>query len=208
MIDKFKEEYNRLSQIGGDDMHLFQIEDEILPFLEFATRHLGSSGMVTFMEIGLAFGGNFTLMGNCLKACAPEVLGIGVDFPVKKRWKNLDFNLEQALLRYDPHFAYELIVGKSRTRETADKVNEILCGTKLDLLFIDGDHTYRGCKGDFDLYQKIVRKNGLIVFHDIRGTKSGAFKVWEFWQEIKDDYQYIEFVTQEEDNGIGVLINK
>ena len=37
---------------------------------------------------------------------------------------------------------------------------------KIDLLFIDGDHSYEGVKLDFELYSKILNPNGLILIHD------------------------------------------
>ncbi len=38
----------------------------------------------------------------------------------------------------------------------------------LDLLFIDGDHSERGCRLDWDLWSSFVRPGGVVVFHDAR----------------------------------------
>jgi hypothetical protein len=37
---------------------------------------------------------------------------------------------------------------------------------KIDALFIDGDHSYEGVKTDFELYSKLLNKNGVIFIHD------------------------------------------
>lgn len=37
---------------------------------------------------------------------------------------------------------------------------------KIDVLFIDGDHTYDGVKKDFELYSTILSDNGIIIIHD------------------------------------------
>ena len=37
---------------------------------------------------------------------------------------------------------------------------------KIDYLHIDADHTYEGCKFDFDLYSTIMNENGIISIHD------------------------------------------
>jgi hypothetical protein len=37
---------------------------------------------------------------------------------------------------------------------------------KIDVLFIDGDHSYEGVKTDFELYSKIMSDNGIIIIHD------------------------------------------
>jgi hypothetical protein len=37
---------------------------------------------------------------------------------------------------------------------------------KIDVLFIDGDHSYEGVKLDFELYSKIMSPKGIILIHD------------------------------------------
>jgi hypothetical protein len=37
---------------------------------------------------------------------------------------------------------------------------------KIDVLFIDGDHSYEGVKTDFELYSNILSDNGIIIIHD------------------------------------------
>ena len=49
---------------------------------------------------------------------------------------------------------------------------------KIDLLFIDGDHSYEGCKADWDLYIGMVKSGGCVVFHD-SGWAEGVVKVIE-----------------------------
>ena len=49
---------------------------------------------------------------------------------------------------------------------------------KLDLLFIDGDHSYEGCKADWDLYIDMVKSGGCVIFHD-SGWAEGVQRVIE-----------------------------
>jgi len=42
----------------------------------------------------------------------------------------------------------------------------------IDLLFIDGDHSYEGVKKDFDLYTKRLNPNGLVLIHDTDSSYS------------------------------------
>jgi predicted O-methyltransferase YrrM len=43
----------------------------------------------------------------------------------------------------------------------------LLKGSEGDFLFIDGDHTYQGVKQDFQMYSPLVKKGGIVAFHDI-----------------------------------------
>lgn len=49
--------------------------------------------------------------------------------------------------------------------------------SKIDLLFIDGDHSHNGCLLDYALWQPIVKEGGIIAFHDTRGKWTGPRKV-------------------------------
>jgi hypothetical protein len=45
----------------------------------------------------------------------------------------------------------------------------VLQDIKIDVLFIDGDHSYEGVKLDFELYSKILSPKGIILIHDTDG---------------------------------------
>lgn len=85
--------------------------------------------------------------------------------------------------------------------------------TKIDFLMIDGDHSYDGVKADFNLYHKLVRKGGIIAFHDILDTELHRelfCRVDLFWNEIKKDDRFIsyEIIDGNDWGGIGYLIVK
>ena len=42
---------------------------------------------------------------------------------------------------------------------------------KLDLLFLDAEHTYEATKDAFDLYAPKVKKGGYIILHDVWGLE-------------------------------------
>ena len=62
---------------------------------------------------------------------------------------------------------------------------------KVDVLFIDGDHTYEGCKADIDNWYPQMAEHGVMCFHDCDATSPGVVRaVEEFVKEhkIKDVY--------------------
>ena len=98
-----------------------------------------------------------------------------------------------------------LIREDSHRDSTLVSVKRILNGQKLDFLFIDGDHTYEGAKRDFKMYGPLVRKGGVIAFHDIvDGLEQFVGGVPRFWKEIKLGHQCKEFVQDWEQGGYGI----
>ncbi|MEM4674909.1 MAG: class I SAM-dependent methyltransferase, partial [Nitrososphaerota archaeon] len=77
-----------------------------------------------------------------------------------------------------------LIRADSHDPKTLEIVKRILGDGKLDFLFIDGDHTYEGVKRDFEIYSPLVRRGGIIAFHDIvPGPPENVGGVPTFWNE-------------------------
>lgn len=78
----------------------------------------------------------------------------------------------------------------------------------LDFLLIDGDHTYKGVKQDFEMYSRLVSEDGIIAFHDIVPNKTSPdLEVHRFWNEIKERYETEEFIADPDQTyaGIGVV---
>lgn len=49
----------------------------------------------------------------------------------------------------------------------------------IDVLFIDGDHTYEGVKDDWENFSPFVKKGGWVVFHDCDETSPGVVKLFD-----------------------------
>ncbi|HUB75187.1 MAG TPA: class I SAM-dependent methyltransferase [Solirubrobacteraceae bacterium] len=47
-------------------------------------------------------------------------------------------------------------------------------GGELELLFIDGDHSERGCERDWQQWHRFVAPGGRVVFHDARAGEPGG----------------------------------
>ena len=71
----------------------------------------------------------------------------------------------------------------------------------IDLLHIDGLHTYEAVAEDFRNWYPKVRPGGVILFHDTM-AKMMDFGVWKFWAELEEDYETFLF---HHGFGLGVL---
>lgn len=102
----------------------------------------------------------------------------------------------------------QLIRADSHSEETLGKLKTVLNNGPIDFLFIDGDHTYQGVKQDFEMYSPLVRKGGVIAFHDVAPDQSAVgCEVDRFWNVIKKKYRYDELIEKTDQRwaGIGVL---
>lgn len=79
-----------------------------------------------------------------------------------------------------------LVTGTNFIRLKSNDVNWTL---PIKVLFIDGDHTYEGCKDDWDNFSPFVVKGGWVLFHDADATSPGVVKVTEEigkgWGKVK-----------------------
>jgi len=114
-------------------------------------------------EIGRFKGGSTFVFATALSA------GIELwsfDFHVALRpdmpGEVLDAELRASLERYGLASKVRLLVADSRTASPPPE--------PLELLFIDGDHSYEGAKADFDRWSAFVRPGGHVLLHDAVDT--------------------------------------
>ena len=71
----------------------------------------------------------------------------------------------------------------------------------VDLVHVDGLHTYDAVAEDFAGWLPKVKPGGLMLFHDVQ-ARVKDFGVWRFWDEIRDRHETFTF---NHGFGLGVL---
>ena len=104
---------------------------------------------------------------------------------------------EDLKAHHDPRYAgFSTLV-----RSTFEAAVGSFADGSIDLLHIDGYHTYDAVRGDFETWQAKLSDRAVVLFHDIneRGSDFGA---WRFWDEVSRRYPSFHFLHG---HGLGVL---
>lgn len=174
-----------------------QIQSEILALIDFLNEKSPSS----FLEIGLSSGGTHFLIRYL---CPTIKKSIGIDIDTQNT------HIVDALTSTPSHY---YINGRSDDQKTINTVSSLLTSNSLDVLFIDGDHSYEGVKSDFEQYRHFVKDGGIIVFHDIvldhnqrwgKITDKYSGGVPKFFEEVAAQYISHKFINEPNQDGFGI----
>jgi predicted O-methyltransferase YrrM len=142
----------------------------------------------TVVEIGTAAGGTF----YCLSQVAdPSALLVSIDF-LGGNYGGGQTNIECKLFATfgPPTQRFEFLRERSFLQSTLRALRKVLDGRPIDMLFIDGDHSYAAVKSDYEMYHPLVAEDGMIAFHDIIEIPPQAAD-WQkgnevsiFWKEL------------------------
>lgn len=191
-----------------------QIEDELVFILDAAKKADPS----IIVEIGTAQGGFLFMLSYVLDGINKTFISIDPWSKGTKYEKSFNTyqNAVKELKLHFPSNQYLCIRESSAGKNTLNQLKKILKGKEIDFLFIDGSHSYEDVSHDFYTYKKLVKKNGIIAFHDITGYE-GVAKVWNKIKQENEYSQICEMVqkgkpllndNEERFLGIGYLIKR
>lgn len=168
-----------------------------LPFAYYITREMAPSIIV---ELGTHKGNSLCAFAEGAKYSECQATIYGID-----SWEG------------DPHANYsggsdiynELNSFVSRKydnvvllRSYFDAALEQFEADSIDLLHVDGFHSYEAVKHDFESWLPKVKSDGVILLHDIAIEREG-FGAKRFWEEIQPKYQTLAFSHS---HGLGVVL--
>ena len=179
-----------------------QVMKEITKLYEL----IKSENPKTVLEIGTDKGGTLYLW---CQAAAEDATILSIDLSSRSRYSPQRRELYAKFIKSTSQKLHFLPFS-SHDPSTVDKATALFGGKQIDYLFIDGDHTYEGVKSDYYMFNDMVKKGGLIAFHDIKTVREDC-GVRELWEEVTKEMNKADYWEYAENDygplgaGIGVI---
>jgi hypothetical protein len=190
-----------LNEISHDD-YLFTIDNYSpsawighAPFLKFLIREQKPR---LFVELGVHNGFSYFVGCQSIQECRLNSKAFAVDHWLGDPQAGFfDDSVFQGIKTSNQKYSSFSTLLKMSFDEALDQFEN----SSIDLLHIDGFHSYESAKKDFESWLPKMSSSAIILLHDIH-VRRNTFGVYLFWKELKKNYRTIEFVGS---HGLGVV---
>jgi len=168
-----------------------------IPFGDWCITQLNPRILV---ELGTHKGDSYFSFCECIRARSLSTQAFAVD-----TWKGEEHSGTYGEEVYTEVLDYNqrnFSGFSSLVRMTFDKALAGFSDGSVDLLHIDGLHTYEAVRHDFETWEPKLSDRSVVLFHDT-AERQRDFGVWRFWEEASRRHDAFEFLHS---HGLGVLI--
>lgn len=177
----------------------YQAPSAWLEHISFAFELINKLKPKTFVELGVHYGVSYFSICQAIKSNAIPCTCYGID-----SWQGdehagfYEENLFNNVNEYNQeHYASFSHLIKSYFDEAVSGFED----KSIDLLHIDGLHTYEAVKKDFETWEPKLSDSSIVMFHDIT-MKDKGFGVYRLWDDLSRIYPSFSFYHGW---GLGVL---
>ncbi|MCX7068400.1 MAG: class I SAM-dependent methyltransferase [Methylococcales bacterium] len=168
-----------------------------LPFASWVTQEVSPK---IFVELGTHYGHSYFSFCQAVAETGISTKCYAVD-----TWQgdeHSEYYNDEVFAQVDAYHQ-EHYVGFSRLlRMTFDDAATYFADESIELLHIDGLHTYEAVRHDFETWLPKLASGAVVMFHDTN-VRERNFGVWKLWEELQVRYpNNLEFVHS---HGLGVL---
>ncbi|MEM0302209.1 MAG: class I SAM-dependent methyltransferase [Archaeoglobaceae archaeon] len=138
-----------------------------------------------FVELGVHTGNSFSAFCQAVKALNLKCSCYGVDN--FKGDPHSGFYDESVYLEVNNYITENYGDFAQIMKMDFDEALQYFSDGSIDLLHIDGYHTYEAVKHDFENWIKKMSYRGVILLHDTQ-VRRNEFGVWKLWEELSKRY--------------------
>jgi len=154
----------------------------------------------TIVELGTHYGGSYFTFCDSVKINNLSTECYAIDTWVGEEHAGFyDNSVFEFVNQYNS--SYESF--SSLIRSNFDASAPLFPDNSIDLVHIDGFHSYEAVLNDYKTWKPKLSAEGIMLFHDVCAIKPG-FGVHEFWAELQEQYKSQCFHF-EHSYGLGVL---
>jgi hypothetical protein len=184
------------------DRYLFSVQDYVqsawighAPFLKYLIREQRPK---KFVELGVHNGFSYFVACQAIKECNINGSAFAIDNWIGDEQAGFfDESVYEGVNVLNTKYSEFSTLLKMSFDDALTQFDD----GSIDLLHIDGFHSYESVRKDFESWISKMDSNGIILLHDVH-VRRNSFGVYLFWKEVKLKFRTIEFVGS---HGLGVV---
>src|SRR5262245_31288490 len=152
-----------------------------------------------FVELGCHSGNSYASFAQAVQTLGLPTACYGVD-----TWRgdpHAGFFDESVFENWSDYHDRRFSTFSRLIRATFDDALDHFADGTIDLIHLDGYHTFEAASHDFESWLPKLSARGVVLFHDIN-VREADFGAWRLWEQLRQDYPSFEFLHG---HGLGVL---